>query len=100
MVRIADGSHKEGYIKTNLKKDDKFSSEQRTINEKVVKKYKKIQPKINKGDACIIHFNTLHKSGLNLTKKFRFTAIGRFHFTSTPGFKPFRYKVKLNKLIN
>jgi hypothetical protein len=98
-VIIAEGSHMEGYIKTDLKKkNDKFSSQQRIIDEKVVKKYKLSQPKINKGDVCIMHFNTLHKSGLNSTNKFRFTAIGRFHFTSTPGFKPFRYKIQLNNI--
>lgn len=99
-ILLAEESHKEGYIETKLKKKDKFSSEQRTINKKRVKKYKIILPKINRGDACIVHFNILHKSGVNLTNNFKYTAIGRYHFTNTPAFKPFRYKVKLNELMS
>lgn len=97
-IIIAKGSHKNGFIKTKLSKKAKLESEQRTIQNKYVSNLIKIQPNLKRGDACILNFNTIHKSGKNNSDSFRYSAIGRYHYTNTKEFKPFRYKVKFNNL--
>ena len=49
-----------------------------------------VQPVLKKGDACMIDFNMIHQSGQNTSNHFRFTAIGRYHYTATSDFVPFR----------
>lgn len=98
-VCLAEKSHSKGYLKTKVKKTSDVSSEQRNISSKVLKGYKFIQPKISRGDACVVHFNTIHRSGADISKMMRLTAIGRYHYAKTPEFKPFRYSYKLNELL-
>tara|TARA_B100001093_G_C26818029_1_gene1010643 strand:+ start:136 stop:924 length:789 start_codon:yes stop_codon:yes gene_type:complete len=97
-VIIAKSSHKKGYINTELIKNEKLGSEQRNIDDDLVKDCELINLNMKKGDACLIDFNTMHKSGHNKTKHVRFTAIGRYHFSQTKHFRPFRYKFMYNDL--
>jgi len=51
------------------------------------------------GDICICKFNLIHKSGIDNTNRVRLTAIGRYHFSKNPIFRPFRYTLKFNDLF-
>ena len=98
-ITIAEKSHDFGYQKTKVFKKSSIHSEQRIIDPKIIKNCKIKQPKISSGDACICHFNLIHKSGKNISKDIKLTAIGRYHFAKTPMFKPFRYSFKYNRLL-
>ena len=97
-IILAEKSHLDGYIKTKLKRK-KLHSDQRTIDNKILKKYKKYSPKMSMGDICICKFNLIHKSGIDNTNRVRLTAIGRYHFSKNPIFRPFRYTLKFNDLF-
>jgi len=73
-------SHKDGFLKTSLKKKSKLSSEQYKID---ISKEDKIENLISKfGDASFFHMNIKHMSGINKSKKIRFTLGCRFHSLS------------------
>lgn len=79
-LQFISKSHKDGYLKTSLKKNSKLSSEQYKIN---ISKEDKIEHLISEfGDASFFHMNIKHKSGLNKSKKVRFTLGCRFHAIS------------------
>ena len=44
-----------------------------------------------------MYMTTCHKSGDNETNKFRFSAIGRYHATTSDDFAPFRYNYNFNR---
>ena len=98
-VILAKSSHKKGYYETDVKINSKFGSEQRHVDDAHVKNFEKVHISMKKGDACIIDFNTVHASGHNETKSIRYTAIGRYHFTNTKDFRPFRNKFDFNNLL-
>lgn len=98
-VCLAEKSHLKGYLKTKVLKKNDVSSEQRNIDSKKLENYRHIQPKLTRGDVCVIHFNTIHRSGTDISNKLKLTAIGRYHYAKAPEFKPFRYTYKLNELL-
>ena len=58
---------------------------------------------VHAGDAVFIDMLIFHKSGLNVSNRFRFTAITRFHDASRDDFIPFlsieRYNGYVKKLL-
>lgn len=98
-IMLAEKSHTLGYLKTKVTKKNILHSEQRSISPKKIKKFKIISPKMSVGDICISNFNLIHKSGIDNTNNVRLTAIGRYHYTKTPIFRPFRYLIKYNNLF-
>jgi ectoine hydroxylase-related dioxygenase (phytanoyl-CoA dioxygenase family) len=65
------------YIKTKLARKNKLSSLQSMINIRQNDKIKNFNAK--SGDAGIFHMNLKHKSGTNISKKFRITIAFRCH---------------------
>jgi len=97
-------SHKIGTLMTPKNKSkNKLSSRKISINEKKIKKYlKNIEFfKINQGDVLLMNLDMIHRSGKNLSDKFRITLLARYHNSKSNDFNPgvnlYNYN---NKIIN
>ena len=63
-----------------IKSHSRYTSDSREINNQITKKFKIISPdNIKSGDAIIMNLNMIHRSGKNLSNKFRISIIGRYH---------------------
>ena len=89
-LQILYKSHELGPLNTPREKSGKkFSSKKRTIDNKLLKKFNKIiEFKMNLGDVVLINHDMVHRSGNNLSKKFRFSLIGRYHNSLSLDFNP------------
>ncbi len=83
-VRFIPGSNKSKVNPKNLEFTRKSKLSAATIKILVSKEEKKLVKDVNAsfGDAGIFHMHLKHKSGKNISKKFRLTLICRFHDTS------------------
>jgi len=83
-VRFIPGSNKSKVDPKTLKFTRKSKLSAATIKILVSKEEKKLVKDVNAsfGDAGIFHMHLKHKSGKNISKKFRLTLICRFHDTS------------------
>ncbi len=104
-LEILSKSHKIGCFKVKKKREGKFGSLQRKLPNKITNKFilKKFEMKL--GDILFMNMDTMHRSGLNFSKIFRFSAICRYHKTTSDDFNPglniYRYSdKKLNKEIH
>jgi ectoine hydroxylase-related dioxygenase (phytanoyl-CoA dioxygenase family) len=83
-VRFIPGSNKSKVNPKNLKNTRKDKHASINIKIPVSEEEKKLTKDVNAsfGDAGIFHMHLKHKSGKNISKKFRLTLICRFHDTS------------------
>lgn len=79
------------------KKKKKFGSEQILVKPFLLKKYKTQQINMKKNNALVIHGGTFHKSGINLSKKNRFSIILRFNKLFSNDFLFYRNSFPLRK---
>lgn len=71
-------SHKK-IVKFSSKKNNKFASEQKKIDITKSELAKSKHLNQNFGSASLLHLNLKHRSGKNISKKFRITLACRFH---------------------
>ena len=80
-LELLRNSNKLGSL--NIKKKNsksKLHSSKRNIDPKYLKKFKKIISKeLKKGDALLTNLDLIHRSGRNISNKFRMSLIGRYH---------------------
>jgi len=83
-VRFIPGSNKSKVNPKNLKNTRKDKHASVNIKIPVSEEEKKLTKDVNAsfGDAGIFHMHLKHKSGKNISKKFRLTLLCRFHDTS------------------
>ena len=97
-LEVCSSSAKDGFITVKRKiYKKKGHSPQFKINKQMVKKYKKIKILANKGDILLINKNTIHRSGKNISKKFRFSLQIRFHDMSDRNYLPHKNIMTYNK---
>ena len=75
-LQFLPGSHIKGFYYSKKNKSKQNVSEQ---NKLIVKKKKIKNLNSNSGDVSFFHINMIHKSGVNTSKKIRFTIGCRFH---------------------
>ena len=97
-------SQKSGTLMTPKNKSkNKLSSRKITISKNKFQKYlKNIEHfDINQGDVLLMNLDLIHRSGKNLSNKFRITLLGRYHNSKSNDFNPglniYKYN---NKYIN
>ena len=78
---LCSQSFKTRYKKNTTKRNprDKTSSIDVSIPKKILDKFEKKQFEVNLGDVLIFNMNSIHKSGENISKNIRFTALGRIY---------------------
>lgn len=102
-VDILKNSFRLGALKSKRKKvSNKYFSEKRSIDGSMLREFRSIKfDNLKKGDAIIMNMNMIHKSGDNISDKFRITLIGRYHRTLTKSFNSglnvYKYS---NKILN
>ena len=101
-------SHNLGSLMTSKKKSKKkYASNKIEINFNKMKKYLKdeISLEINSGEALLMNLDMIHKSGNNLSNKFRCTLLARYHNSKSKDFNPglniYKYSNKnINKKVH
>ena len=80
-LELLQHSHRLGPLNVKKKKSkSKLYSSKRNIDPKYLKKYKKLICKeLKVGDALLTDLDLVHRSGKNISKKFRKSLIGRYH---------------------
>ena len=85
----------EGFIKTKRQLYEKYTSKH-AIKSHIIKKYKIDIPTPKISDVLFLNNNTIHRSGKNNSKYFRFTILIRFHDLSDKYYLPFANKYIYN----
>ncbi len=81
-------SHKIGSLNIKKKRKNKYSSQQRLIPEKFLELENKImEADLKLGDVLVMNLDLVHRSGINFSKKFRISIIGRYHNMISNDFK-------------
>jgi hypothetical protein len=93
-LRICKKSHLNGFIKSYVKSRKKNASTQRIVSPS---NYEIVSPIVEEGDVLILNKNTIHASGKNTSKYFRFSCQVRLHDLLDPDYLSFRYKIFYNK---
>ena len=93
--------YKNSHISGNLSYNKKFShskkrSTQRQIKEKKLDNFKEITIETKPGDVSFYDMNLIHRSGVNISKKIRFSIIARIF---NPLHDKFRTFQKISKII-
>lgn len=88
-------SSSEGFINLNKKLYEKYSSKY-AIKSNIIKKYKIDTPTTKISDVLFLNNHTIHRSGKNSSKYFRFTMLIRFHDLSDKYYLPFSTKTIYN----
>ena len=104
-LEILIKSHSLGPIKVKKKRNKDFGSLQRTIPINLINRFKSFSYEMKMGDMLFMNMDMVHRSGLNLSNKFRFSALCRFHKIVgndfNPGLNIYRYSdKKLNKEVH
>jgi ectoine hydroxylase-related dioxygenase (phytanoyl-CoA dioxygenase family) len=100
-LRICPESHKEGFVEPEMNmKEEYHVTEQRSVPEKLVNKYKDIPVIMNKGDVFFINMNLFHRSGLNKSNRIRFSTLIRYHRMLSKDFVPFGLLYQFNDYMN
>ena len=90
-LNICPGSHRQGLVEPEqAAKDDYETTEQRAVPQDLVDKYEPAMAELKKGDMLIIHMNVFHRSGDNMSDRFRFSALARYHRIMASDFVPAR----------
>ncbi len=99
-LNVCPGSHREGLIEPEqTSKDDYETTEQRAVPQPLVDKYPHTIAELGKGDMLIIHMNMFHRSGTNMSDRFRFSALCRYHRIMTSDFVPFGLLYQFNDFM-
>ncbi len=99
-LNVCPGSHREGLVAPEqTAKDDYETTEQRAVPQDLVAKYQPAMAELKKGDMLVIHMNVFHRSGDNLSDRFRFSALARYHRIMTPDFVPFGLLYQFNDFM-
>ena len=104
-LEILSKSHNLGLVKVKKKRSKNYGSLQRTLPKTLTNKYKIINYEMNMGDILFMNMDLVHRSGSNVSSKFRFSALCRFHKILKKDFNPglniYRYSnKKLNKEVH
>lgn len=84
-------SHKIGTLMTSKKKSkNKLYSRKISIDKNKIQKYLKniASVEIKQGDVLLMSLDMVHRSGKNLSDKFRVTLLGRYHNSKSDDFNP------------
>ena len=95
-LNVCRKSSLEGFVKTKRKLYEKYSSKY-AIKSNIIKKYTIDIPTPKISDVLFLNNNTIHRSGKNISKYFRFTILIRFHDLSDKYYLPFSSKYIYNK---
>lgn len=96
-LMILVGSHREGVLAHELRKDGRQCSEKFTIPERIIEKYRSVSIVVEKGALVFCQMNLIHRSGFNSSVGARFSAGIRFHKTLAADFLPGRLIYEPNK---
>ena len=100
-LEILSKSHKLGLVKVKKKRSKNYGSLQRTLPKSLTNKFKIEKYEMNMGDILFMNMDLVHRSGSNVSSKFRFSALCRFHKILKKDFNPglniYRYS---NKILN
>jgi ectoine hydroxylase-related dioxygenase (phytanoyl-CoA dioxygenase family) len=100
-LEFLEKSHKNGCYKVGKSRNLNFGSLQRRLSKKITKKFKLKKFEMELGDVLFMNMDTMHRSGSNFSKIFRFSSICRYHNTMSMDFNPginlYKYS---NKKIN
>ena len=105
-IEFLEKSYKIGSQNIKRQKAKKNYSSQRSINEKYLNNFEKLEcNNLRPGDAIIMNMDMVHRSSKNFSDKNRITLIGRFHNTVSGDFNSglnlFKYSdKKLNKKVH
>ena len=90
-LKVKPKSHKEKLIKIKpIKRKSKSESLNYNYNSKTLDKYKVVSVEMKKGDLIFVNLDTLHASGINQSKKVRFSLISRVHRILSGDFNSYR----------
>ncbi len=99
-MQICVGSHKDGLVKPEMiGKSDYITSEQRAVPQEKVSAYPKAYGTCKKGDVILMHMDTCHRSGENISSGIRFSAIYRFHRMMADDYVPFTLLYEYNAIM-
>ena len=97
-------SQKIGTLMTLKNKNkNKLFSRKISINQNKIQKYLKniVCVDVKQGDVLLMNLDTIHRSGKNLSDKFRITLLGRYHNSKSKDFNPGKNLYNyINKHIN
>ena len=87
-LQFIKSSHRIGTLNRKKIRSKQFSSQQRLIPKKLISKNSEImEVDLKLGDALLMNLNLIHRSGQNISKKFRISIIGRYHNMIANDFK-------------
>ena len=90
-LRFRINSHKEGLVKAEAKdRVNHMESSQYVVSEEILNKFTVVNLVIKKGDLALFSMDTIHASGVNISKKIRLTSILRIHRMLEEDFNSFR----------
>ena len=89
-----------GNISYLKRKDGKFMSQQYIIKNRYLKKFKSKSVNVLANSALVTFANLFHKSGVNSSKKVRFTLLVRFYKILSKDFKHYRENSKYINSLN
>ena len=104
-LEILSKSHNLGLVKVKKKDQRIMDLMQRTLPKTLTNNYKIINYEMNMCDILFMNMDLVHRSGSNVSSKFRFSALCRFHKILKKDFNPglniYRYSdKKLKKNIS
>ena len=98
--QLCPGSHAEGFLApSSAGKPDYITSEQFELPPEAVARYETAGSAIKLGDALFFNMLLFHRSGENLSGRFRFAVQGRYHIATAEDFVPFRPIASYNQFI-
>ncbi|MGZ6987182.1 MAG: phytanoyl-CoA dioxygenase family protein [Ilumatobacteraceae bacterium] len=99
-VTFCRGSHLRGRLSIESSgKDDYETSEQFRIPVDEIAKFEPWSSVCEAGDAVFFHMDVFHRSGRNVSNRFRFSGGARFHRVAVEDFVPGRLVYQPNELI-
>ena len=104
-LEILEKSHNLKMVDVKKKRKKNFGSLERKIDTKLIQNFKLKKFKMKIGDVLFMNMDMVHRSGTNCSKKFRISALCRFHKILSRDFNPglniYRYSdKKLNKIVH
>tara|TARA_X000000950_G_scaffold167391_1_gene204450 strand:+ start:1785 stop:2537 length:753 start_codon:yes stop_codon:yes gene_type:complete len=78
-ILVKPGSEIEENVCVNKKKGKELVTKQLLVPKKYLDKYKTLSVPVKKNDCLVMNANVFHKSGINTSKKVRFTFVIRFN---------------------
>lgn len=86
-LQFLSKSHKIGSLNIKRERQDKYSSQQRLVSEELLKLENLTEIDLKLGDVLAMNLDLVHRSGINFSKKFRISIIGRYHNMISNDFK-------------